>query len=138
LTDDDLVINRGLQQGVGANMVFDIIDPRSVDIKDPITNELLGSINRIKAQVRVTEVGDLLSMARIVPERESALSAAARIVGGVPKSSRLTGDAWPEGVEESDPVGFDGRYWSPDTRTIAYPGPTRALPRTSPPAPPKG
>jgi hypothetical protein len=108
VTDDDLIINKGRADGVVEGMIFDILDTRTRDIKDPYTGEDLGSFNRVKAKVRVDEVGDRISLARITPSRGGAISEAARIVAGVPKTSRYTSEVWPEGVEVGDPVGFAG------------------------------
>jgi hypothetical protein len=110
VTDDELIINKGSADGVNVNMIFSVLDPRTQDIRDPITGENLGSIERHKAQVRVTRISDRISMARITPARRMTLSDAASVVSGVPRSSRLTSNFWPEGVQEGDPVRFSGKF----------------------------
>ena len=63
LDSRNLVINIGSQQGVIIGMYFDVMDPKGEDIRDPNTNEILGSIERPKVRIRITDVQDKLSVA---------------------------------------------------------------------------
>lgn len=63
LNSQEVALNIGSLQGVIEGMKFDILDPKSEDIKDPDTNEVLGSIERPKVRVKVTLVKDRLSIA---------------------------------------------------------------------------
>jgi len=63
LDSRNLVINIGSQQGVKIGMYFDVMDPKGDDIRDPDTNEILGSVERPKVRVRITDVQDKLSVA---------------------------------------------------------------------------
>ena len=64
LNDRELVINLGAAQGVAVGMLFDIQGRDEVDIRDPDTEELLGSTGRVKVRVRVTTVQEKLSVAQ--------------------------------------------------------------------------
>jgi len=63
LDSRNLVINIGSQQGVKIDMYFDVMDPKGEDIRDPDTNEILGSLERPKVRIRITDVQDKLSVA---------------------------------------------------------------------------
>lgn len=56
LNSRELVINCGTNQGVKLGMYFDVFDPKAQEIKDPETQEILGSIDRSKVRVKVTKV----------------------------------------------------------------------------------
>ncbi len=63
ISSREVIINRGDVDGVAEGMVFAILDPGARDVKDPDTGELLGSVYRPKAWVRVTSVQDKISVA---------------------------------------------------------------------------
>lgn len=63
LNSRELAINVGSAQGVRVGMLFDVLDPKGDDIRDPETAEILGSIERPKVRVKVTSVQDRLSVA---------------------------------------------------------------------------
>ncbi|MYA57924.1 hypothetical protein F4X88_16705 [Candidatus Poribacteria bacterium] len=44
-------------------MYFDVMDPQGQDIKDPDTDEVLGSIERPRVRVKITHVQDKLAIA---------------------------------------------------------------------------
>jgi hypothetical protein len=64
LTTRELVINRGSSDGVRKRMIFEVLDPKGEDITDPDTGAVLGSIDRPKIRVRVTDVEHRFSVAR--------------------------------------------------------------------------
>lgn len=64
LNSRDLVINRGSEVGVKLGTKFAVLDPAGENITDPDTGELIGSVNRTKVQVEVTQVTDKLAVAR--------------------------------------------------------------------------
>jgi hypothetical protein len=110
VTDDELIMNLGSAHGVLENMIFDILDPSTQNIIDPDTHENLGSIERVKAQVRVINVSERISLARVHPLRGRAgvSSASEALMGRKPPSTRLSNDVWPDGVTPGDPVKFTG------------------------------
>ena len=63
LNSREIVITAGNQQGVVPGMLFDVMDPKGEDIRDPDTGEVLGSIERPKVRVRVTQTQDRISVA---------------------------------------------------------------------------
>lgn len=69
LNSRDLVINRGEENGVEQGMVFEILAPQGQDIRDPETDEVLGSVGRPKVVVKVVEVEAKLAVARTFKSR---------------------------------------------------------------------
>jgi hypothetical protein len=105
ITDEELVINIGSAYGVERGMIFDVLSKETEDIYDPVTLKKLGSIDRIKTRVRVTDVGDNLALAKITTPRGNVISSAAQVMlGQSGQSTRMTPDIWPEGVQRGDPV----------------------------------
>ena len=111
VSDEDLIINKGAADGVTVDMIFDVLDPRTQDVRDPVTDEILGSIDRVLARVRVTDVQFRISMAHLVSERGRAFSTTAQIMSGYKGPTRLTSDTWPEGVKQGDPLGSNGEMY---------------------------
>lgn len=63
LNEREIALNLGYANGVSVGMYFDVMSLESGDIRDPDTNEILGSIERPKVRVRVTEVREKFSVA---------------------------------------------------------------------------
>lgn len=63
LNDREIALNLGYANGVSVGMYFDVMSLESGDIRDPDTDEILGSIERPKVRVRVTEVREKFSVA---------------------------------------------------------------------------
>ena len=63
LDSRQVIINIGSLGGVKLGMYFDILDASGQDVLDPGTNELLGSLNRTKAHLKVIQVLDKMSVA---------------------------------------------------------------------------
>ena len=63
LNSRELALNIGASDGVKSGMLFDILDPKGEDIRDPDTNEILGSLQRPKVRVKIVTVQDKLSVA---------------------------------------------------------------------------
>ncbi len=59
----ELVINRGADAGVYAGMKFKVMD-RNIAIIDPDSSETLGTMERVKIRVKVSEVHPKFSVAR--------------------------------------------------------------------------
>ena len=109
ITDDELAINLGSRDGVKKGMIFSILDEATENIPDPITGEDLGSIERVKAQVTITGVSERLSLGLISwpsRNREGFTGSIGMLMGPKPRSGKLTGDTWPEGVQVGDPVKY--------------------------------
>ena len=69
LNSREIVMNIGSTNGVAVGMCFDVVDPKGTDIRDPDTDEVLGSIDRPKVRVRVTKVKGKLSLASTQTQR---------------------------------------------------------------------
>jgi hypothetical protein len=69
LNSRELVINRGANDGVEDGMVFEILSPQGQDIRDPATDEVLGSVERPKVVVKVVQVEPRLAVARTFRSR---------------------------------------------------------------------
>ena len=70
LNSRELAINIGSKDGVLQGMFFDVLDAKGENISDPDTGEILGTINRPKVRVQVTQVYDRLSIASTFRKRE--------------------------------------------------------------------
>ncbi len=63
LDSRSLVINRGSEDGVTKGMVFEVLDKKATNVKDPDTGKILGSIDRPKIRVKVSLLEDKLAIA---------------------------------------------------------------------------
>lgn len=109
ITDDELAINLGSRDGVKKDMIFSILDETTEDITDPITGENLGSIERVKAQVKIKTVSERLSLGLIswpTRRREGFPLDVGILMGPRPRSGKLSDSTWPEGVKVGDPVRY--------------------------------
>jgi hypothetical protein len=64
LSSRELIINRGVADGVRLGMRFAVLDPKGENVTDPDTGRVLGSIFRPKVRVRVVSVQEHLSVAQ--------------------------------------------------------------------------
>jgi hypothetical protein len=109
VTDDELLFNRGSKHGVKKGMHFEVIDPQTEDVVDPLTGDNLGSIPRRKARIRIISVNDQMARAEIYPRRgrEGILESTNVLMGPRPRSGSLTDrERWPDGVMVGDPVKY--------------------------------
>ncbi len=74
LNEREIALNIGSAKGVFVGMYFDVMSLESGDIRDPDTGEVLGSIERPKVRVRVTEVQENFSVASDLPEEFMAVN----------------------------------------------------------------
>lgn len=102
LSPSELIITAGESDGVRRGDVVEVLDPNASDVRDPDTNEPLGSIRRVVAHGRVREVEDRISLVRRVG-RSGIGSLGALIAGGANPEERR-GEPWAEGVRVGDPV----------------------------------
>ena len=70
LNSREIAINVGSDHGVSPGMYFDVMDQNHEAIRDPDTQELLGSIHRPKIRVRITMVQEKLSLASTYKKRK--------------------------------------------------------------------
>lgn len=64
LNTREVAINVGEEHGVERGMLFDILSPKGLGIRDPDTGEELGSVELAKARVKVARVYGKISVAR--------------------------------------------------------------------------
>ncbi|MBT9255867.1 hypothetical protein KMZ32_10315 [Phycicoccus sp. MAQZ13P-2] len=90
-SDYDIAINAGSNQGVTRNSLARLF--RDVDIKDPDTNEHLGSVRYVRVMLKVSSVADKYSIARLHdPE-------AAPAWGAPPEKKRFTDDEFADEID---------------------------------------
>ena len=65
LDSRQVVLNVGSSRDVAVDMTFKVINPKGEEIRDPDTNQVLGSVESPKLLVRVIQVQDHLSVATI-------------------------------------------------------------------------
>ena len=63
LNTREIAINVGVEDGVTVGMYFNVMDLQYEDIRDPDTDEVLGSIERPKVRVKIIHVQEKLSLA---------------------------------------------------------------------------
>ncbi len=63
LNAQEVALNRGAVDGVEVGMIFKILSEKGSAIKDPDTDELLGSVEVEKTSVKVTSVQERVSVA---------------------------------------------------------------------------
>ena len=67
LNKHEIAVNVGTAHGVAVGMYFDVIDAHELDIKNPDTGEVLGSIERGKIRVKIIYTQEKLSVAAAHP-----------------------------------------------------------------------
>jgi hypothetical protein len=108
LNQREVVLNRGLQDGVTIGMRFAILNSKGANIVDPETGEALGSVEVDKAMVKVVRVNQRLSVARTfrtVGGTQSVLEMAMGLRAGSPArpENLKTGDrTYVEELDESE------------------------------------
>jgi hypothetical protein len=70
LNSREVVITAGSIHGIKIGMLFDILDPKGEDIRDPESGELLGSVYRPKVRVKIVEIQEKISTASTYKTRE--------------------------------------------------------------------
>ena len=74
MSERDLALNRGRADGVTVGMRFKILSPEASEVRDPDTDEVLGTVEIAKVEVEVVSVQEHLSVCRtfkkvVVPGR---------------------------------------------------------------------
>lgn len=83
LNSREIAISSGSDQGVHIGMHFDVLDPKGEDIRDPDTGDILGSIDRPKVRVKVTQVQKRLSVASTFKKEQINVGGAAHSFGSI-------------------------------------------------------
>lgn len=112
VSDREVVLNRGTADGVAPGMFFKVLDPKTIDIKDPETDEVLGSISRVKIVLKAVEVAERITIARTFRTKEvnvggsgvnilGNLMTPPKVVDKVETLRRGEGQPTPIGLQES-------------------------------------
>jgi hypothetical protein len=105
----ELSINIGRNDGVEIGMQFKVLAGEPIEIRDPDTDKLLGTLDKEKVRVRVSEVLDTFSVCKtfrtkIVGTTSSASFAYNMIVGRreIPETLKTNDSDYPEPLSEKD------------------------------------
>lgn len=101
ISERDLAINRGSEDGVHAGMRFKILGPEPAEVRDPDTDEVLGMVEIAKVEVEAVTVFEKFTVCRTfktvtVPGRpaqpglSSAYSGLSRSIFGEPGAPART------------------------------------------------
>lgn len=90
VSDQEVIINRGARDGVVPGMIFQIIDPDTVEIRDPDTGEVLGDVKKTLAFVRADEVSERLTLAVTFIQKQVNIGG----TGISPLSSMFSAPEW--------------------------------------------
>lgn len=112
LNSHEVAINRGQNDGVQKDMLFDILDPISENIKDPESGVVLGSIPRPKVRVKVTRVEEKLCLASTYRTRRVNIGGTAGPEGGLMLATGFARALMPEKwVEEQETLKTQEKTW---------------------------
>lgn len=109
VSDRELILNRGSADGVKSGMYFKILDPSTIDIKDPETQEVLGSISRIKIVVRAAEVAERITIAQTFRTKEVNVGGSGvNIFGGLMTPPKYVDqvETLRRGEDQAQPIGL--------------------------------
>lgn len=96
LNSMEVAINIGSASGVEVGMKFDIMSDKREDIRDPDTNDVLGTLDRAKVRVSVSFVTEKFAIASTYKKRRVNVGG----IGGVGTFARMLSPAkWIEKVE---------------------------------------
>lgn len=70
VSDREVILNRGSLDGMVVGDFYKVLDPKTIDIKDPESGKSIGSILRIKIVLKAVDVGDHLTIARTFRSKE--------------------------------------------------------------------
>lgn len=71
LTKRELVLNKGSEDGIEVGMRFAVLNSKGVDIRDPDTNEVIGSLPLAKTFVKIVSTQPHVAKARTFREFKS-------------------------------------------------------------------
>ena len=92
LNERELVLNKGVRDGVRLGMRFAILNRNAVDIRDPVTHEILGSVPVAKTIVKIVLTEDRLAIGRTfrtIKGRTGAFTIATGLAGEPSRAETL-------------------------------------------------
>ena len=115
INEREIAINVGTVNGVKVGMDFDVIDVHDEKIKDPDTEEVLGSIERPKVRVKVTHVQERLSVASTYKVESVNIGGDGGLFG--PFSRSLMPPEW---IKKHETLRAEDKAWSPLSEEDSY------------------
>lgn len=106
LNKREIAINLGAITGAQVGMRFAVLNPRGADIKDPDSGEVLGSVELVKAVVKVVRVEPQLCVARtfrVIQGQTSPLNIFQAVTEGRPSRYETLTIADYRGFEDMTP-----------------------------------
>ena len=131
VSDQEVILNRGSDQGITEGDYFAILDPKTLEVEDPETSESLGGIRKVKIVVRVTSVAPKLSLARTFRTRR--VNVGGNGYGGISSIVAAMGEAprWVDEVETFASPEDGPRQISPSESIVRIGDPIEKLPYSS-------
>jgi len=108
LNSREIAIAVGAEHGVKVGMYFDVMDPKGDDIKDPDTGEILGSLERPKVRVKITQVQERLSVAITFKKEKINVGGSGYALGAIGLSQALMP---PKYVTKYETLKTDEKTW---------------------------
>lgn len=105
VSDRELILNRGSDNGVQEGMYFAIIDPSYQGVTDPETGESLGDFRLVKVAVRAVEVAPRLTLARTFRTRTVNVGGTNSSLGSV--GSIAAAFTAPRYIEQVERLSYD-------------------------------
>lgn len=118
LNTRELVFNRGTSHGVELGMRFLVLDSGAEDIIDPDTGEVIGSLQKPKVEVEVTQVGESIAVGRTYKYTRKNVGGTAAPFTSAGQIARLF--APPQYVREYETLKSEDNEWQPLSEEESY------------------
>lgn len=115
LNTREIAINRGSEHGVREGMKFAVLSETGEDIRDPETDEVLGSVYRSKVEVQVVTVKERLSIGRTFKTHRRNLGGGG--VGGAAIARAFEPPRW---VTEYETLKIEESDWEDISESESY------------------
>ena len=112
----ELVINKGSNDGVEVGMRFMIIDRTGENITDPDTGKIIGSLQKPKVEVEVTQIGELIAVAHTYKYRMTNVGGMG--FGGAGQIAKMFSP--PKFKREYETLKSDDQDWEPLSEEDSY------------------
>ena len=110
LNAKELVINIGRESGVKDGQIFAVMAESPIEIRDPVTNDLLDRIDREKVRVKAAEVREKITICRTFRQFHSVASQIGLVNSAMleafresrPETLRIEDDSTPPPLTEEE------------------------------------
>lgn len=116
LNSMEVAINIGSASGVEVGMKFDIMSDKKEDICDPDTNDVLGSLDRPKVRVLVSQVTEKFAVASTYRKTSVNVGGIGRRIG--PSFSKVLSP--PKWIEKVETLKTSERTWEDLDESQSY------------------